>query len=69
MRVYKCDSCEEVIDDLVPVTATLLEEMTTDFDDDDDVDDYEMVEYQFCSLPCLASWAMQEALNTNEVTP
>lgn len=73
MRVWKCDSCQSIIEDTPPVTANLLIDVTADdfddFDDDDDDEcpEYEMCEYQFCALTCLAAWAMNEALTHNEV--
>lgn len=66
MRVWKCDSCSTIIDDTPPVTVQVLVQLEPDDDDDDECEEWEMQETQFCSLGCLASWSMGEALTHPE---
>ncbi len=68
MRIWKCDACETVMSEAPPVTVNVLVEVECDDDDEDEFDDYEMCEYQFCSLSCLATWAMREVLEQTGAT-
>lgn len=67
-RIWKCDTCGESMDDQPSCTASLLIELhcDSDSDDDDEGDAFEVVEYHFCTLACLAQWAMREVLEHTE---
>jgi hypothetical protein len=68
MRIWKCDVCDTVMDETPPVTVNVLVQLEDDDDDDDDeCDEYEITENQFCSLGCLATWAMREVLENTGV--
>lgn len=55
------------MDDAPPVAVSLLVEFDLDEDEiDTGCDPFEFVDSHFCSLGCLAAWAMREALENNE---
>lgn len=58
-RVFRCDKCDEVTDEPIEVNFTMTH---------DDDDEPEWSEAHLCSWPCLASWAMDEALNHTGAT-
>jgi hypothetical protein len=66
-RIWKCDSCGLVMDDTPPVTVQLIV-LLQDDDDEDDEPEVDMIEQQFCTLTCLATWSMSEALTHPEGT-
>lgn len=61
-RIYRCDRCETPMDEPTIALQLTIELVPDDDDDDDDLLDDELVEHHFCTMNCLAEWAMAEAL-------
>jgi hypothetical protein len=56
-RVYECDQCDELMDS----PTIVVQHEVTETDDEGDDFTYDD-EAHFCTIKCLASWAMTEAL-------